>query len=599
MNDQHTRPPGGASFLWEPIGTHQMMAPERFDEEHRQIARAAHEFSEREILPRIAEIESKKAGLIPDLLRKAGDLGLLMVDIPVDYGGLGLSKTTSMLVAEQFSHVGSFAVSLGAHTGIGTMPILYFGTPDQKARYLPDLATGKRLAAYALTEASSGSDALAAKTRATPTPDGKHYLLNGTKQFITNAGFADVFTVFARVESGPAGAGERAFSGFSAFIVDRVTPGLMVGPEEHKMGIRGSSTCPLTFEDAKVPVSNLLGELGKGHRIAFNILNVGRIKLGLATIGACKYAMMVAARYANERQQFGKSIGNYGLVGAKLAEMAILTFVGETMGYRTTGLIDDQLAETATDAEHVDAIEEFSVEASIIKVFGSEALDYCADEAVQIHGGYGFIEEYAAERLLRDSRINRIFEGTNEINRLIVPGTILKRAVKGKLPLMDVAGNIKSELSAGRVPPRTDGPFALEGQLVEFCKWITIYALSVAVETFHVQVADEQEILGELSEMISRVYAFESTLLRVRQMHGSSDERKQAFARDILTAYAPRAYGFCIHTARHILMDICDESSLLGHFAALDKLRVDWPAKVIAAKRRIAKAVLDAGGYPL
>jgi alkylation response protein AidB-like acyl-CoA dehydrogenase len=599
MNDNHSRPAGGASFLWEPVGARQVMAPERFDEEHRQIARAAHEFSEREILPRIAEIESKKAGLIPELLRKAGELGLLMVDIPVDYGGLGLSKTTSMLVAEQFSHVGSFAVSLGAHTGIGTMPILYFGTPDQKSRYLPDLAIGKRLAAYALTEASSGSDALAAKTRATLTPDGKDYLLNGTKQFITNAGFADVFTVFARVDSGPAGVGERAFSGFSAFIVDRVTPGLMVGPEEHKMGIRGSSTCPLTFEDAKVPVSNVLGEIGKGHRIAFNILNVGRIKLGLATIGACKYALMVSARYANERQQFGKSIGNYGLVGAKLAEMAILTFVGESMGYRTTGLIDDQLAETATDAEHVDAIEEFSVEASIIKVFGSEALDYCADEAVQIHGGYGFIEEYSAERLLRDSRINRIFEGTNEINRLIVPGTILKRAVKGKVPLIDVAAHVKAELLAGRVPQRGDGPFALEIQIVEFCKRIAIYALSVAAETFHVQVADEQEILGELSEIIARVYAFESILLRLQQMHGTTDERREAFARDILVAYAPRAYGFCIHTARHILMDICDDSTLPAHFAVLDKLRMDWPAKLIAAKRRIAKAVLEAGGYPL
>jgi alkylation response protein AidB-like acyl-CoA dehydrogenase len=504
-----------------------------------------------------------------------------------------------MLVAEQFSNVGSFAVSLGAHTGIGTMPILYFGTEEQKSRYLPDLATGKRLAAYALTEASAGSDALAAKTRAVLTPDGKHYLLNGTKQFITNAGFADVFTVFARVEAGAPAAGERAFAGFSAFIVDRVTPGLLVGPEEHKMGIRGSSTCPMTFEDARVPVTNVLGEIGKGHRIAFNILNVGRIKLGLATIGACKYALMVSARYANERQQFGKSIGNYGLVGAKLAEMAILTFVGESMGYRTTGLIDDRLAGTVSDSEHVDAIEEFSVEASIIKVFGSEALDYCADEAVQIHGGYGFIEEYAAERLLRDSRINRIFEGTNEINRLIVPGTILKRAVKGKLPLMDIAGHVRSELSKGRVPTAAGGPFALEGQIVEFCKWLTIYALSVAVETFHVQVADEQEILGELSEMITRVYAFESILLRVRQMQGSADERRQTFARDILTAYAPRAYGFCVHTARHVLMDICEESTLPGHFAALDRLRFDWPTKVIAAKRRIARSVLEAGGYPL
>jgi|SoiMethySBSTD1v2_1073268.scaffolds.fasta_scaffold03058_9 alkylation response protein AidB-like acyl-CoA dehydrogenase len=598
MNDVQG-PARGASFLWETIGSRPVMSPERFDDEQREIARAAHEFSEKEILPRIAEIESKKAGLIPELLRKAGDLGLLMVDIPVEYGGLGLSKTTSMLVAEQFSHVGSFAVSLGAHTGIGTMPILYFGTPEQKARYLPDLAIGKRLAAYALTESSSGSDALAAKTRAVLSPDGKYYLLNGTKQFITNAGFADVFTVFARVDAPDRAAGERAFSGFSAFIVDRTSPGLLVGPEEHKLGIRGSSTCPLTFEDVKVPVQNLLGELGKGHRIAFNILNVGRIKLGIGTIGASKEALLISARYANERKQFGKTIGSFGLVAGKLAEMAITIFVGETMGYRTTGLIDSLLAGPHTDAELVDAIEEFSVEASIIKVFGSEAIDFCADEAVQIHGGYGFIEEYAAERLLRDSRINRIFEGTNEINRLIVPGTILKRAAKGQNPLLAHAGHVRSELAVGRVPARGSGAFALERQVVEFCKWIAIYTLGIAVETFHVQVAEEQEILGELYEIIARVYAFESVLSRVMHLRESSDERHIAFATDVLTAFGPRAYGFCIHTARHVLMDICDEPSLSSHFAAIDRLRMDWPTKVIEAKRRIARGVLEAGGYPL
>jgi len=374
--------PSGASFLWEPGGTRTIMAPELFSEEQREIARAARRFSIDEILPKIAQIESKKSGLVPDLLRKAGELGLLMVDIPAEYGGLGLDKTTSMLIAEQFSVVGSFAVSLGAHTGIGTMPILYFGTSEQKAKYLPELATGKKLAAYALTESSSGSDALAAKTRADVSSDGSHYILNGTKQFITNAGFADVFTVFAQV------GGDR----FSAFIVDRTSPGLTVGPEEHKLGIRGSSTCPLSFEDVRVPAGNLLGEIGKGHRIAFNILNVGRIKLGLGTIGAAKCALEVSARYTMERQQFNKPIGSFGLVASKLAEMAIGIFVGESMGYRTTGLIDDRFAASATESARVDAIEEFAVEASIIKVFGSEVLDYCADECVQIHGGYGFIE---------------------------------------------------------------------------------------------------------------------------------------------------------------------------------------------------------------
>ena len=329
--------PSGASFLWEPGGTRKIMAPELFSEEQREIARAARRFSVDEILPKVAQIESKKSGLVPELLRKAGELGLLMVDIPTEYGGLGLDKTTSMLIAEQFSVVGSFAVSLGAHTGIGTMPILYFGTSAQKAKYLPDLATGKKLAAYALTESSSGSDALAAKTRADRSSDGSHYVLNGTKQFITNAGFADVFTVFAQV------GGDR----FSAFIVDRTSPGLTVGPEEHKLGIRGSSTCPLSFEDVRVPADNLLGDVGKGHRIAFNILNVGRIKLGLGTIGAAKCALEVSARYTMERQQFNKPIGSFGLVASKLAEMAIGIFVGESMGYRTTGLIDDCLLYTS------------------------------------------------------------------------------------------------------------------------------------------------------------------------------------------------------------------------------------------------------------
>ena len=565
------------------------MAPELFSEEQREIARAARRFSVDEILPKIAQIESKKSGLVPELLRKAGELGLLMVDIPTEYGGLGLDKTTSMLIAEQFSVVGSFAVSLGAHTGIGTMPILYFGTPEQKAKYLPDLATGKRLAAYALTESSSGSDALAAKTRADRSSDGSHYVLNGTKQFITNAGFADVFTVFAQA------GGDK----FSAFIVDRTSPGLTVGPEEHKLGIRGSSTCPLTFEDVKVPSTDLLGEIGKGHRIAFNILNVGRIKLGLGTIGAAKCALETSARYAKEREQFGKPIGSFGLVASKLAEMAIGIFVGESMGYRTTGLIDERFAASGTESARVDAIEEFAVEASIIKVFGSEVLDYCADECVQIHGGYGFIEEYAPERMLRDSRINRIFEGTNEINRLIVPATILKRAMKGQVPLVAHAQFVRAAIAKGEVPRPGAGELGVFGQVVEFCKWIATYVLAVAAETYHVHIADEQEILGELSDVISHVYALDSAVARVRQILDGRNEANKAVARDLLSAFAPPAYSFCVHTARHVLMDVCDEDALPGHLAAIGQLRIDWPSKVIAAKRRIARAVLESGGYPV
>jgi alkylation response protein AidB-like acyl-CoA dehydrogenase len=581
--------PTGTGFLWEETGSRRIMAPELFSEDQIEIARSARRFSESEILPRAAQIESKKSGLVPELLRKAGELGLLMVDIPAEYGGLGLEKTTSMLIAEEFSVLGSFAVSLGAHTGIGTMPILYFGTPSQKEKYLPDLATGQRFAAYALTESSSGSDALSAKSRADLTPDGKYYLLNGTKQFITNAAFADVFTVFAQV------GGNK----FSAFIVDRTSPGLTIGPEEHKLGIRGSSTCALTFEDVKVPAENLLGEIGKGHRIAFNILNVGRIKLGLGTIGAAKRALSVSARYASERQQFGKPIGAFGLVAQKLAEMAVGIFVGETMGYRTTGLIDERFGEGGDDAAHVDAIEEFAVEASIIKVFSSEVLDYCADECVQIHGGYGFVEEYEAERLLRDSRINRIFEGTNEINRLIVPATILKRAMKGQVPLLARVQHVREALAKGETPRPGEGEFGVAIQVAEFSKWIATYVLAVAAETYHVNIADEQEILGALADIVTQVYALDSVVTRVRQIVAGDNEMNKAVARDLLTAFAPPAYSFCVHTARHILMDVCDESTLPAHLEAIGKMRIDWPSKVIAAKRRLARSVLEAGGYPL
>jgi alkylation response protein AidB-like acyl-CoA dehydrogenase len=582
-------PAAGADFLWEPSQGRRIMAPERFDSEQREIARTAREFSDQEIMPRVAAIEAKQPGLIPELLRKAGEIGLLMVDIPPAYGGLGLDKTTSMLIAEQFSRVGSFAVSLGAHTGIGTMPILYFGTPEQKARYLPDLATGKRLAAYALTEPGSGSDALAAKTRAELSADGSHYVLDGTKQFITNAGFADVFTVFAQI------GGDQ----FSAFIVDRDSPGLQVGAEEHKLGIRGSSTCPLTFEGMKVPKEQLLGEIGKGHRIAFNILNVGRVKLGLATVGAAKVALDVSTRYAKERRQFNEPLASFGLISSKLAEMCVRIFVGETMGYRTTGLIDTRAHDSSDPKLHVDAIEEFAVEASIVKVFGSEVLDYCADEAVQIHGGYGFIEEYEPERMLRDSRINRIFEGTNEINRLIVPGTILRRAMKGQAPLLQHAQRIRESLAQGRVPPIPDGELAIERQVVEFCKWIAIYTLAIAVETYHVNVAKEQEVLGEIADLISTVYALDSVVLRVGHMLQTASGSKKTLARDLLTAYAPPAYSSVVHSARHVLMDICDDASLPAHLTALGHLRTDWPSKVLAAKRRIAQAVIEADGYPL
>jgi alkylation response protein AidB-like acyl-CoA dehydrogenase len=580
--------PVGAGFLWERVGSREIETPERFSEDQRAIARSGREFSEQEILPHLAAIEAKKPGLVPSLLKKAGELGLLMVDIPSEYGGLGLDKTTSMLLAEQFSRVGSFSVSLGAHTGIGTLPIVYFGTPAQKAAYLPDLGSGKRLAAYALTESASGSDALAAHTKAVKSADGQHWIIDGSKQFITNGGFADVFVVFAKIDG----------KDFSAFIVDRNTPGLSVGAEEHKMGIRGSSTTSLAFENMKVPVANLLGEQGKGHRIAFNILNLGRIKLGVGTIGGCKFALDISARYASERKQFDKPIGSFGLVADKLAEMAIGIFVGETAGYRTTGMLDQRLAVAATDDAKVDAIDELTIESSIIKVFGSETLDYCTDEAVQVHGGYGFIEEYEPERLLRDSRINRIFEGTNEINRLIVPGTILKRALKGRVPLLAQAAEIRKSLAAGKVPERGEGEIGIAEQVAEACKWLSIYTLAIAAETYHVNIAEEQEVLGAIADMIGKTYVLDSVVARVKQAQ-AGDPARLGFMRDALTAFAPRCYGSVLHAARHVLSDVCPENALAGHQAAVSKLRIDWPVKVLAAKRSIAKQVMEAGGYPL
>ncbi len=581
--------PRGGSFLWESAGSRPVVTPELFTDEQREFARTARDFTEKEILPRLASIEAKDPGVVPDLLRKAGELGLLMVDIPEEYGGLGASKVTSMLVAEQFATVGSFAVSLGAHTGIGTLPIVYYGTPGQKARYLPDLATGNKLAAYALTEANSGSDALAAQARAVLSPDGTYYRLDGTKQFITNAGFADLFTVFAKID------GER----FTAFLVERRTRGVSIGPEEHKMGIRGSSTCSLILDDVHVPVENVLGAIGHGHKIAFNTLNIGRLKLGVAALGGSKDALRSATRYALDRKQFGKSIATFGLIREKLADMALKILVNESLGYRTTGMIDEHLAHATSDEEKARAIEEFSVEASILKIYGSEALSFVADEAVQIHGGYGFIEEYPAARILRDSRIFRIFEGTNEINRLIVPGTLFRRAMKGELPLMDYTEKVKTDAAAGKVPP-VGGPAHEVGRgIAERAKWSTLFVTRAAIEKYLGTVAEEQEVLGVIADLMQDCFAIDSLVARndVVRAHGS--DAAKDFVAAALVAYIPPLWSRIYHTSRHLLMDMLEGDELAKNLAALAHLAHDLPCKVMAARRKIADAVVAAGGYPL
>src|SRR5713101_4344032 len=434
----------GGSFLLEARRPDEVFTPEDFTEQHLLIAQTAEEFAQNEIIPNIEKMEHKDFSITRDLLKKAGELGLSGVEIPEAYSGLEMDKVTAAVIADHIAKYAGFATTWGGHTGIGTLPIVYFGTEDQKKQYLPRLAAGEIVGAYALSEASSGSDALNCRARAQLSPDGKHYILNGEKMWITNAGFADLFTVFAKVD------GEK----FTAFLVEKTFPGFSVGGEEHKMGIRGSSTCPLILNDCKVPVENLLGEIGKGHVIAFNILNVGRFKLGAMCVGGARLSLENSIGYAKQRKAFNKVIADFGLVREKLANMATLVYVGEAMVFRTVAMMDAAL--TAVDKSAADsakktlkAIEEYAVECSIIKVWASEMVDYVVDETVQIYGGYGFVEEYPAERAYRDARINRIFEGTNEINRLIITGFLLKRAMSGQLPLMPAIKKLMDEVLAG------------------------------------------------------------------------------------------------------------------------------------------------------
>ncbi|MFF2092943.1 acyl-CoA dehydrogenase family protein [Paenibacillus sp. NPDC058174] len=505
----------GGRFVVEDALPSATVTPEDFNEEQRMMARAAAEFAEGEIAPHDEQLEGLDYGLTVKLMRQAGELGLLGADVPEAYGGLGLDKVSTTLLSETLSRASSFALSVGAHTGIGTLPIVFFGTPAQKRRYLPKLAAGELIAAYCLTEPASGSDALGAKTTAKLSTDGQHYLLNGSKLYITNAGFADVFIVYAKVD------GEA----FTAFIVERNTPGFSIGPEEHKMGIKASSTCPLYFEDVAVPVENVLGEIGKGHHIAFNILNIGRFKLGAGCLGAAKETIELASQYANTRQQFGRAISSYPLIGAKLADMNIQTFVMESMVYRTAGWIDGTLQTTEAEADSPDAgvlaakaISEYAIECSIVKVFASEALDFVADEGVQIHGGYGYIREYKVERIYRDSRINRIFEGTNEINRMLIPGTLLKKALKGELPLLQKAKALQGELLQPMPVPAFDEPLAKETYRIAQAKKAFLAVGGLAVQKLGTRLDQEQEVLCAMADIMIQIFAAESALLRTKKL---------------------------------------------------------------------------------
>ena len=584
----------GGSFLIEDRSPDEVFIPEEFSDEQRQIGQTTREFIANEVLPQAEELEQHKEGLTQSLLRKAGELGLLGGEIPEAYEGLGLDKISTTIIAEKIAGYGGFATSFGAQAGIGTLPIVYFGTEAQKKKYLPKLATGELLTSYCLSEAEAGSDALAAKTRADLTPDGKHYSLNGQKMWITNGGFADLFIVFAKV------GGEK----FSCFIVERNTPGFSTGAEEKKMGIKGSSTVPIFFDNAKVPAENLLHEVGRGHIVAFNILNSGRFKLAASAIGGGKNALAESVRYAKERKAFGQPIANFGLIQHKLAEMSILSYVAESMLYRTAGLIDAALAgvdhASGEVAQHaMKALEEYAIECSINKVYASEVLDYIVDEMVQIFGGYGYHEEYPAARAYRDSRINRIFEGTNEINRLLIVDMLFKRAAKGRLPLLSAAKKVASELmSAAPAGLASSEPLAAEAALVSASKKAFLFASGVAAQKYMDKLRDEQEVVGVLADIVIDTYAAESALLRARKIvsqKGTADVlpvvMTQVFVRDALDRVE--------RNARTALAACAAGDTLRSQLALLRRLLKREPVDAIALRRKVARATIEAGRYPI
>jgi alkylation response protein AidB-like acyl-CoA dehydrogenase len=564
--------PQGGGFLFHPTGSTRITTPEDFTEEQLLLRKTALQFCKEQVLPRAAAIEAKEPGLLRSLVRQAGELGLLMVDVPEAYGGLGGDKTTSLLVAECNSLMGSWSVTFAAHTGIGTLPIAWYGTPAQKGKWLPRLASGELVAAYALTEQGSGSDALGAKTRAVKSADGKSWVLDGSKLYITNAAFADVFIVFAKVN------GEQ----FTAFVVERGTPGFTVGPEEHKMGIRGSSTCPLYLEEARIPVENLLGEVGKGHKIAFNILNLGRLKLGAAVQGGMKLQLGSALRFAQERRQFKTPVAQFPLIREKLARMVTSIHAIESMTYRTTGLIDAVLAGQQGDdpGPTLVAIEEFAIEASILKVMGSEALGVLVDDAVQSHGGAGFIGEDPVERAYRDARINRIFEGTNEINRMLVTGMLLRRAVKGQLALFAEAEQAERMLAAKQLPAPS-GSDALAGVArdAQALKLAALACLKVAAERFGPEIDQHQDVMAAIADVVMDAYAVDTMVARSRQAASSAGvdpvraAMTQAWAADAMARSGERARRALCASAEGAVLE-----THLGRIAPLFAFRPFDPA---------------------
>jgi alkylation response protein AidB-like acyl-CoA dehydrogenase len=585
----------GGSFLLEERKPDEVFTPEDFTEQHQLIGQTAEEFAVNEILPNAEKMEHKDFSITRDLLKKAGDLGLSSAEIPEAYGGLEMDKVTAAVIADHIAKYAGFATTWGGHTGIGTLPIVYFGTEEQKKKYLPRLGAGEIIGAYALSEASSGSDALNCRARAQLSPDGKHYILNGEKMWITNAGFADLFTVFAKVD------GEK----FSAFLVERTFPGFSIGAEEHKMGIRGSSTCPLILNDCKVPAENLLGEIGKGHVIAFNILNVGRFKLGAMCVGGARVSLESAIGYSKQRRAFSKVIADFGLVREKIANMAALIFVGEALVYRTVGMMDVALAEVdkaGTDAakDTRKAIEEYAVECSIIKVWGSEMIDYVVDETVQIYGGYGFVEEYPAERAYRDARINRIFEGTNEINRLIITGFLLKRAMSGQLPLMPAIKKLMDEVLAGpSAAEDLEGPLTDERKLVGQAKKLGLFVAGAATQKYMQAIQDQQEVMGAIADIVIETYAMESAVLRAQKIVESKGEAATALPIAMARVYLSQAMDKIEAAAKKVIAAVAEGDMLRTQLAILRRLAKHETFNTIDLRQQIAGKVIERGKYTL
>ncbi len=590
METQQTSTKGG-SFLVSISTPDNTFTPEDFSEEQKLVSQTCKEFLDKEVIPKLIDIDKQEAGLMPTLLDKAGELGLLGAAFPEQYGGLGEDFVTATLINEELGGGHSFAVAMAAHNGIGSLPILYFGTEEQKQKYMPKLATGEMKGAYALTEPNSGSDALGARTIAMPSEDGKSYILNGQKIWITNAGFADVFTVFAKVD------GDK----FSAFIVDRETPGLSFGEEEHKMGIKGSSTRQLFFENCAVPKENLLGEIGKGHIIAFNILNIGRLKLCAAALGGAKRALNISITYATTREQFKTPIANFGAIKHKLAEMAIRTFVTDAALYRTAKWIDDKEHELHTTGKAsgetlLGAAEEFAIECAMLKVIGSEALDYIVDEGVQIHGGNGFSDEYDISRSYRDSRINRIFEGTNEINRLLTLDMYLKRAMKGRIDLMTPAMNVQKELMSIPDFGSDDAPFAAEQKLIANFKKAILMCAGAAAQKLMMQLESEQEILMHMADMIIDTFQAESALLRAMKMQQNGNTNA-ALAIDATRTFLTDAADRINHSGKNAINAFAEGDEQRMMLMGLKRFTKAENFNTKDARRRIADKLIGEGKY--